>query len=194
VAKRLANISRAARATAGGVNTNEGIIEDFRLVRVPSLWANPWTWLVMALLAAALIYFLAHRLKSRPRPLKTEAPPLPGPPAHTVALNRLQELRARHPKLTAYEVALECSDILRRYIEAQFESPIRYQTTREFLGAARANADLTPESRRELGDFLEFFDGLKFAHESATSERTASAIDGAERFVRKCIPAEIATP
>ena len=176
------------------MNTNEGIIEDLRLVPIPSIWTNPLTWIVCAVVVALTIFLLARWFRSRPRPLKPQSQPLPGPPPHVVALNRLKELRAKHAKVTAYEVALECSDILRRYIEARFESPIRYQTTREFLGAAHANAELNGESRRELGEFLEFFDELKFAHESAPAERTAGAIDGAERFVRKCVPVEIAAP
>jgi hypothetical protein len=174
------------------VNTNEGIIEDLRLVPVPSIWTNPLTWIILAAIALLVIYLLRRWIKSRPIPLKPQAAPLPGPPAHVVALNRLQELRARHAKLTAYQVALECSDVLRRYIEARFESPIRYQTTREFLRAAHINAELSADSRVELGKFLEFFDGIKFAQESAPLELTAAAIDDAERFVRKCIPAELA--
>jgi hypothetical protein len=174
--------------------TNEGIIEDLRLVPVPSWWSNPLVWIAIVAIVAIAAYLLSRWWKSRLRPLKAQSPPIPGPPAHVVALNRLQELRARHARLTAYEVALECSDVLRRYIEARFTLPIRYQTTREFLGAAHAHPDLGAESRKELGDFLEFFDGIKFAQESALPERTSSAIDGAERFVRRSIPAEIAVP
>jgi hypothetical protein len=194
MAECVAVVFSAARAAASGVNTNEGIIEDLRLVDVPSVWSNPLIWILVAAVFAAIIYFVRRWLKARPRPLKAPMKPLPGPPAHVVALNRLQELRARHPKLSAYDVALECSDILRRYIEARFESPIRFQTTREFLGVVHQSAELNGDSRKELGDFLEFFDGIKFAQESAASERTAAAIDGAERFVRKCIPAELAVP
>jgi hypothetical protein len=193
MAKCAPHVSGPTRAAAGGVKTNEGIIEDFQLVPVPSIWDHPLAWIVAAVIVGALVYLLVRWLKRpRPIPLKEGMRPLPGPPAHVVALNRLQELRARHPKLTAYQVALECSDILRRYIEARFQSAIRYQTTREFLGAAHANPELNIESRKELGDFLEFFDGIKFAQESAAPERTSGAIDGAERFVRKCIPAEVA--
>ena len=104
---------------------------------------------------------------------------------------RAESLISAALELTAYQVALECSDILRRYIEARFESPIRYQTTREFLGAAHVNAELSADSRVELGKFLKFFDGIKFAQESATPERTSAAVDDAEQFVRKCIPAEV---
>lgn len=174
------------------MNTNVGIVEDLRLVPVPTLWTNPIFWIVIVAVAGFFIWILRRWLASRPRPLKAQAPPLPGPPPHVVALNRLQELRARHPKLTAYQVALDCSDILRRYIEARFASPIRYQTTREFLGAARASSELSSESKKELGAFLEFFDGIKFAQENAAADQTARAIDAAEEFVRKCIPAEVA--
>ncbi|HUS33714.1 MAG TPA: hypothetical protein VM680_00025 [Verrucomicrobiae bacterium] len=175
------------------MKTNEGIIEDLRLVPVPSIWDHPLTWIVLTALIGVAVYLIARWLKRvRPIPLKEPMRPLPGPPAHVVALNRLQELRAKHPKLTAYQVALECSDILRRYIEARFQSAIRYQTTREFLGGAHTNPELNSEARKELGDFLEFFDAIKFAQESALPERTSRAIDGAERLVRKCIPAEVA--
>lgn len=194
MAECITDISRATRAPPGRVNTNEGIIDDFRLVPVPSIWNNPLTWIIIAVLVVALIYLLRRWIKSRPIPFKPQAPPTPGPPAHVVALNRLQELRARHSKLTAYQVALECSDILRRYIEARFQSPIRYQTTREFLGAAHVSGELTADSRVELGKFLEFFDVIKFAQETAPPERTAAAIDDAEQFVRKCVPAEVALP
>jgi hypothetical protein len=171
--------------------TNEGIIEDLRLAPIPSIWENPLTWVAIAAALAVAFYFLRRWLKSRPVPLKLPKPAPPGPPPHLAALARLNELRARHEKLTAYEVALECSDILRRYIEARFELPIRFQTTREFLGAAHAHAELNAESRQELGAFLEFFDGIKFAQESAAATQTAAAIDGAERFVRRCIPVEV---
>lgn len=171
--------------------TNENIIEDLRLVEVPSLWQSPWIWLLIALALATAIYFLRRYLKSRPPPLKPFTPPPPGPAPHIEALKRLEELRARQAKLTAYQIALECSDILRRFIEAQFDLRIRYQTTREFLGEAVASSNLNADSRKELGAFLEFFDGIKFAQDTATTEQSSSAIDGAERFVRKCVSPQI---
>ncbi len=165
------------------------IIEDLTLVPVPAWWENPWVW-VGALVALVVAGYLFRRwLKSRPVPVIV-APPVPtGPPPHLEALRRLTELRAKQEKLTTYDVALECSDILRAYIEGRFALPIRYQTTREFLGAAQAHPELGAEPRRELGEFLEFFDGIKFAAGSADSREMRETIDGAERFVRRCIPA-----
>lgn len=170
--------------------TNQVLIDDLQLVSVPAWWENPWAWAAIALAAAAAIYFWRRWLKTRPLPLKMPRPTPPGPPPHLDALRRLAELRERHAKINAYDVATECADILRRYIEGRYALPIRFQTTREFLAAAASNGGLTAEARRELGDFLEFFDGIKFAQESAAIERTGAAIDGAERFVRRCIPAE----
>lgn len=173
--------------------TNESIIEDLRLVSVPSIWRSPWTWLLIVTAAVVGGILFRRWLASRPPPLKPFVPAPPGPAPHLEALRRLEELRARHAALSAYQVALECSDILRRFTEEQFSLHIRYQTTREFLGEAAVSSNLNGESRKELGVFLEFFDGIKFAQESATREQTGAVIEGAERFVRKCVSPQIET-
>ena len=192
MAKSVANIPNATFPAARRLRavTNQTLIEDLTLLPIPQWYQNPWIWLVIGIAAFLVIYFLRRYLKSRLVPLKPFIAEPPGPPPHDEALKRLAELRTRHAKLTAYQVALECSDILRRYIERRFASPIRFQTTREFLGAVHSSPELSGESRSELGDFLKFFDEIKFAQESAEPTRTSSAIDGAERFVRRCIPAE----
>lgn len=165
------------------------IIEDLTLVPVPAWWENPWVW-AGALVALVIgVYLFRRWLKSRPVPVVVIPPVPPGPPPHLEALRRLTVLRAKQEKLTTYDVALECSDILRAYIEGRFVLPIRYQTTREFLGAAQAHQELGAEPRRELGEFLAFFDGIKFAAGSAEPQQMRETIDGAERFVRRCIPA-----
>jgi hypothetical protein len=166
------------------------IIEDLTLVPVPAWWENPWVWVAALVALVVGVYLFRRWLKSRPTPVIVASPPPPGPPPHLEALRRLTELRAKQKKLTTYDVALECSDILRAYIEGRFALPIRYQTTREFLGAAQAHPELGAEPRRELGEFLAFFDGIKFAADSADSQQMRETIDGAERFVRRCIPAE----
>ena len=166
------------------------IIEDLTLVPVPAWWENPWVWAIALVALVAGVYLFRRWLKSRPPPAIATPPLPPGPPPHLEALRRLTELRAKQEKLTTYHVALECSDILRAYIEGRFALPIRYQTTREFLGAAQAHPELGAEPRRELGEFLQFFDRLKFARDSAESQQMRETIDGAERFVRRCIPAE----
>lgn len=170
--------------------TNALIIEDLTLVPVPVWWQSPW-FIALVVLALAVAGFYVRRWwKNRPQPAPVAPSVPPGPPPHLEALRRLAELRARHAKLDAYAVAIECSDILRTYIEARFTLPIRYQTTREFLGAAQAAPELNAEAQSQLGEFLKFFDQLKFARANAPAEKTLGTIDGAEQFVRRCIPAE----
>ncbi|MEP6662033.1 MAG: DUF4381 family protein [Verrucomicrobiota bacterium] len=168
--------------------TNETIIEDFQLVPLPAWWRNPWWWVAIVVVLAVLIYLVRLWWKSRPRKLVEVADPNPLPPPHLEALRRLAELRSRQPKITTYETVTECSDILRTYIEARFASTIRYQTTREFLGATQAHPELSEIQKNELGEFLRFFDRIKFATDSASSEETSRGIDFAENFIRHCIP------
>lgn len=172
--------------------TNQLIIEDLTLVPVPVWWRSPWIWLAIVLVAVVLGVLLRRWWKTRPAPL-VPPPPMPsGPPPHLEALRRLAELRAKHPRLSSYDVALEASDILRVYIEGRFGSPIRYQTTREFLGAAHTRPGWDAQQNQELGNFLNFFDRVKFAAESAAPKETGTAIDFAEAFVRRCIPPDSA--
>ncbi len=170
--------------------TNIAIIEDLTLVPVPVWWQNPWVWVLFVTALIVVGYFVRRWWRSRPVPVPTMPAPPPGPPPHLEALRRLTDLRERHATLGPYDVALECSDIIRYYIEGRFSLPIRYQTTREFLGAVQAEPLLGPEPQRELGEFLSFFDRLKFARDTAPASETLAAIDGAERFIRRCIPAE----
>jgi hypothetical protein len=170
--------------------TNALIIEDLTLVPVPVWWQSPWVIALVVIALAVAVYFLCRWWKNRPRPAPVAPVVPPGPPPHLEALRRLAELRARHARLDAYAVAIECSDILRSYIEARFALPIRYQTTREFLGAAQAAPELSAEAQSQLGEFLKFFDQLKFARANAPAEQTLATIEGAEQFVRRCIPTE----
>jgi hypothetical protein len=168
--------------------TNAVIIEDLTLVPVPVWWQSPWFIALVVIGLAATGFFLWRWWKNRPQPAPAAPPVPPGPPPHLEALRRLADLRARHAALDAYAVAIECSDILRTYIEARFGLPIRFQTTREFLGAARSAPELSGEAQTQLGVFLSFFDRLKFARANAQPAETLEAIDGAEQFIKRCIP------
>ncbi len=170
--------------------TNAFIIEDLTLVPVPVWWQSPWFIALVVLALVVAGFFVRRWWMKRPRPAPAAPQVPPGPPPHLEALRRLAELRARHATLDAYAVAIECSDILRTYIEARFALPIRYQTTREFLGAAQAAPELGAEAQSQLGEFLKFFDQLKFARADATADQTLATIDGAEQFVRRCILTE----
>jgi len=160
--------------------TNQTIIEDLTLIPPPLWWQNPWVWLGLAIFAGALC--LLWKLYGSDTTFTPSPEPIPGPPADEEALRLLAALKARHAQMSAYEVSIECSEILRRYLEARFGVPVLYQTTREFLAGVKAT--LPEDWRGSLEGFLNFFDGVKFAREPASAKETLEAIEGSERFVR----------
>ena len=164
------------------------IIEDLTLVPVPAWWENPWVWVAALVVLALATWAFLHWWRSRPVKVATTPLPPPGPPPHLEALRRLAELRVRVDRVPAYDAAIECSDILRIYVEARFALPIRFQTTREFLDAAQSHSALGNDPQRDLGEFLRLFDAIKFARADAQPAQLRQTLDGAETFIRSCIP------
>lgn len=164
------------------------IIEDLTLVPVPVWWQNPWFLALIFLLGSVAVWFALRWWRLRPRP-KPEAPPVPkGPPPHLDALRRLQILRNNHSQWNAYQIAIECSDILRTYVQDRFALAIRYQTTREFLTDLGAVSGIGDEAKKTLESFLREWDRLKFCQGQASSEETLRMISETERLVRQWIP------
>lgn len=172
-------------------NTRTNIIEDLTLLPLPQWWQSPWA-IAGFVVAALVLGWLLVRWVRRPRPERPAAERLAGPPPHLDALRRLEELRKRQASLSAYELAIEVSDIVRDYISERFNLPVRFLTTREFLDAAVQNPALTSDQRGELGRFLGFCDLVKFARQPATPGEQAGLLDTAETFIRNAagIPAK----
>jgi hypothetical protein len=175
-----------------------GFVEDLVLLRVPPWWQSPWV-LVPAALAAGVGLVCAWRTYRRwvdRTPVTAPAPPRPAPgePPELWALRRLDELRAQREQLGGYRLAIECSQVLRRYLEARFTLPILYQTTREFLAAAQTSAALAPAAREALGQYLAFCDRVKFGRRPMTEPERTQMVEFATAFVRTCQQAATGPP
>lgn len=92
--------------------------------------------------------------------------------------------------MEAYPLAIEVSDLLRAYLEAQYRFGIRYQTTREFLGSVAADSRFNPVHRGTLAGFLGLCDAVKFARQSVEADRKSALVETAERFVAECAGAQ----
>src|SRR5262245_42731677 len=123
------------------------LIEDFTLLPLPAWWQSPWA--IITLVAAAITAgFLGRWLWLRWSVHQAAVPVATPEPDRTAEfLKRLAELRARRGDLSAYELAIECSNLLREFVEWRFRLAIRFQTTREFLEAAARNASLNAGHR-----------------------------------------------
>jgi hypothetical protein len=169
-------------------NGLEGFIEDLSLVRIPPWWQSPW-FILLVLVSVAVLVLAGRRLYIRFRLNARPAAPEPCAPAelpHLLALRRLEELRAKMDELGHYRLTIECSWVLRKYVEARFNLRIVYQTTREFLGHAQTHSALSDEQRQSLGHYLRFCDMVKFARRGASREEMVQLIDYAVVFVKTC--------
>ncbi len=161
------------------------LIDDLTLVPLPPWWQSPGaiTGFVLALVALVFLVWMLRRVFRRE--IVALSPPPLQPDLHPEFLRRLAELRSRRAQLSAYDLAVGCSDILRDYLEWRFQLAIRFQTTREFLESARQNTALAETQRKALGAFLSFCDLVKFARRGADLAEQDHLLDTAEAFIRQ---------
>ncbi len=161
------------------------VIEDLNLLPLPPWWLNPWV-IVLTVLGVAALIALGVWLARRQRPPAPAAAAVPIPPVPPDEfLRRLAELRGRLPRVSAYQLAIEVSEILRAYLEARYRFRILYQTSREFLGEVAGRPELESEQRLALSGFLTLCDDLKFGQAPASEAEQTGLLDTAERVIRQ---------
>lgn len=152
-----------------------------------TLWdwlRDHWVWVVVGLVVLLIIGGIIWYIRSRPKKevvvpvVKVYLPP------HTIALNKLQELRAK--KLWQQEeVKLyysELSDIIRDYIEQRYAISTQEKTTDEIFAGIR-HLDIKDENRNQLKQILKLSDLVKFAKERPVAAENELTMDTAISFV-----------
>jgi hypothetical protein len=154
-----------------------GDIEDV-VDAAPSPW-RLWGGLAGAVVLAGLIGALMLR------PKKAVAVKRVYRPAHEIALAMLRSLADE--KLVeqgrVQEFYLKLSGCLRQYIENRFALRAPEQTTEEFLLSIGSSDALQADHKRQLGEFLQHCDLVKFARYEPTVEQINQSLSLAERFV-----------
>lgn len=134
-----------------------------------------------------LIWYLAKKRKTPDEPVFIK--PKPKEPAHRTALNKLEELRNKKlwqsGKIKQYHT--ELTDILRHYIEDQFDVPAVEMTSDEIVQAFRKR--LEKETLVMLSDTLKTADLVKFAKFNPLPEEHERGLKNAYEFVRNTMPA-----
>ncbi len=160
------------------------LVEDLTLVPLPAWWESPWVWIGLTFLGLllALGIWRRWRLWKRSRPVvEAVLPELDRIPEF---LSRLEALKSRRGELSAYDMAIACSDLLREFMEWRFRLKIRFQTTREFLESAARDSAVPPAERERLGNFLRFCDLVKFARQGASDTEVGVLLETAEAVMR----------
>ena len=149
----------------------------------PPIYVLPWPlWVVYTVsagllaLAAVLAWLAVRWLRNRPAP----APPTP----RESAMAELEKARAQIRGTEPYVFNILVSDVLRRYISAQFQLKATQQTSPEFLASISDFPGFGATEKQLLADFLEKCDLIKFARIGATMDDNAGLLQQAILFVK----------
>lgn len=152
-----------------------------------------WDWLIkywyislpVFMLACFLIwYFLIRKKKNQPV-IEIK----PAIPAHIRALQLIEQLEKTKPWQTG-DVKIfyvDLTDIIRKYIEEQFDIPALEKTTDEIMQEFRLT-DVSDECKMKLRMLLRLADLVKFAKEKPLESENLTAIERAREFVMITTP------
>jgi hypothetical protein len=144
-----------------------------------------WLGVIAGLLLLLVVLFLLRRLRGRKALSSAErAAPPPEPPLSR-ALRRLDGVEAGLDRYEAEPLCVAVSDIVRAYLEAVLDLPVREQTSEEFLEALRHLPGQPPVLNEQLPRFLEQCDIVKFARQDLNVESRRELTATARRLVEE---------
>jgi hypothetical protein len=152
--------------------------DDIRDIRGPkAIFPLGLALLVAAgLVALVLAAIWLWRRLHRPKPVVLT-------PAE-IALKRIEEARLLMSPTTVREFSTAISDVVRGYIEVQFDVTATHLTTEEFLQGALASSSKALSAHRDLlARFLEECDMAKFAKASLSAPIMEELYQSAREFV-----------
>ncbi|MDE6511199.1 MAG: hypothetical protein K2L00_03785, partial [Muribaculaceae bacterium] len=174
-------------------------ISDFRDISDPSdrsfwdwmpdwlydLW---WMWLLLMAAIAAAIYFGS---KYRKTGKFITLPEKPQPKPWTIALERLENLKAKNlwENGMEKEYFTQLTDILRDYLYARFGINAMEMTSRQIMQTLAGQADVK-EKRGYVRKILDVADFVKFAKVRPLPADNVEAYDNAVYFVKETIEKE----
>ena len=154
-----------------------------------TLWdwlKDHWIWVAIGLAVIVAIIGVIWYLKKRPKVEKVIIQVKPDVPAHTIALNKLQQLRDK--KLWQQDAVKqyysELSDIIREYLEKRYVIKTQEKTTDEIFAALKY-MDIANEYRVKLSQVLILADLVKFAKEKPLPVDNELTMENALGFVLK---------
>ena len=154
---------------------------------------DPINWLpyiiagiLLLLIASVLFYYFRKKKKTKI---------IPAVPAHITALTELELAREYRVNNQSLIYAERISEILRRYIEQQFNIGSTRQTTSEFLNSIQENTSSIGSGlvahRDQLCKCMQQCDMAKFAHKTTDKGSMEEMEDGVRQFIDSTTPEEV---
>ncbi|MDX2247812.1 MAG: hypothetical protein SF052_13590 [Bacteroidia bacterium] len=160
-------------------------IKDIR--GAPLTFREVLPYILVALLVAALVWFVIRRIKRRPKPLPVEKKViLPSIPPHEIAMRKLAVLEEKRlwQKDLIKEYYSELTDIFREYLENKFKINALESTTGEIISSMQLNPVFKPLQLRQLEELLTVSDLVKFAKAKPASGENLEAMEVIRNFVK----------
>lgn len=149
------------------------------------LW---WLWLLMIVVVACAIYFgMRYRKTGKFIPL----PEKPQPKPWTIALERLERLKAKNlwENGMEKEYFTDLTDILRDYLAQRFGINAMEMTSRQIMQTLAEQSDVK-EKRGYVRKILDVADFVKFAKVRPLPADNVEAFDNAVNFVNETVERE----
>lgn len=149
------------------------------------LW---WLWLLLIVIVAAVAYF---GKKYRRTGKFISLPEKPQPKPWTVALERLEKLKAKNlwENGMEKEYFTELTDILRDYLNARFGINAMEMTSRQIMQTLADQSDVR-EKRGYVRKILDVADFVKFAKVRPLPSDNVEAFENAVNFVKETVEVE----
>jgi hypothetical protein len=148
---------------------------------VGPVWFWPYPlWMTITAAAAALvvlllIIWLLKKLLVRKKPPLTNK---------QQAVAALDSLRNNMKETDPYDFGVSVSDVVRKYIQAEYGLQATKQTSLEFLAAIRSISVFSENEKSGISVLLERTDLLKYAREMAGEPEMLDLLETAVRLVR----------
>lgn len=172
------------------VDTEADIKDIKEPYEVPFNWKKWLIWGlivlgVIGLIIGLILYIKKLRAKSQETPV---ARPKPKRPAHEIALEKLETLRQKklwqNDQVKAYYI--ELSDIVREYIEFQFDVLALEMTTDEIISALQLKG-IEDEKIKPLKAMLQMADLAKFAKYKPLANENELNFETAKTFINQTL-------
>ena len=162
---------------------------DLRDIKGPLSLARSWwgalPWVVLALALAGAVGYYLHRRRRAAAESRPAVPRAPPRPFHELALEALRALEKssllERGQVKEYHVRI--SEIVRRYVEGQFQVPALELTTGEVADGMRRAALGAPITEAFRG-FLDRCDLVKFAKLRPGADDSRALMERARGLVR----------
>jgi len=163
------------------------MIEDIKDIKGPIYFPADYFLLtvILAVITVVILVFMIRFFLKRKKGKGSEAFSEPLKPAHQIAYEALEALKAKNlPQLEKVkQYYSELSDIARHYLENRFTVRAPEMTTEEFLYSLRESNDLTGAHKNLLKQFLNHCDLVKFAKYGPTQDEIEDSFASAKNLV-----------